>query len=338
MRKSSFQSLASGNFDLKKEYSKFFYYKFSTSRNALDEYLSKYSSPGQIIYYPEFICKDFLSPAYNNKLKIKFYKISENLDATLKDIETCRYIVMVNYFGFSANLNNFQRVAEIKNAILIEDNAHGFLSRDINYNLLGTRANVGVISIRKIVDFDSAAILISEKELENIKIKNDFINNKIEYKYKIKFLIKKILYFSPVIFGIFFYKIFNLFKKKKYISDFNEEFKIPINNHISKYLLKDIIFIDAHKEVAYRRHSFKVILELAMKYKIKLLLTTLDKNISPYCFPYIKQGADYNIQKFESEVFSKGYFITKWPSLPSNIVFDKSNNWMNNVNIVHFNW
>lgn len=338
MRKSSFQSLAFGNFNLKKEYSKFFYYKFATSRNALDGYLSKYSTPGQIIYYPEFICKDFLSPAYNNKLKIKFYKVSENLEATLKDIETCSYIVMVNYFGFSANFNNFQRVAEIKNAIIIEDNAHGFLSRDNNNNLLGTRANIGVISIRKIVDFDNAAILISQKEYEKINVNYSALNNKIEYRYKIKFLIKKILFFSPVIFGIIFFKIFNFLKKKNHNSDVNDEFKIPSNNYISKYLLKDMIFIDSYKEVTYRRNSFEVILGLAKKYQIKIMLTTLDKNISPYCFPYIKQGTNYNIQKFESEVYSKGYFITKWPSLPSNINFDKTNNWMNNVHIVHFNW
>ena len=68
---------------------------------------------------------------------------------SLLNSQQCKAVLAVNYFGFAQDLVPFREYCLRTGATLIEDNAHGFLSKDTSGVLLGTRANLGITSIRK---------------------------------------------------------------------------------------------------------------------------------------------------------------------------------------------
>jgi hypothetical protein len=77
--------------------------------------------------------------------------VAENLGpATNPDVWPAADVVLaVNYFGFPQDMKPFRRYAERTGACVIEDNAHGFLSRDETGAWLGLRGDMGIFSLRK---------------------------------------------------------------------------------------------------------------------------------------------------------------------------------------------
>ena len=77
---------------------------------------------------------------------------------------------MVNFFGFPQDIDVYRKFAKKSNSILIEDNAHGLFSKDKKYELLGTRGDVGILSVRKSVTLpNTGMLLINNKKIKNIK-------------------------------------------------------------------------------------------------------------------------------------------------------------------------
>ena len=68
---------------------------------------------------------------------------------SLLNSQQCKAVLAVNYFGFAQDLAPFREYCLRTGATLVEDNAHGFLSKDASGVLLGTRADLGITSIRK---------------------------------------------------------------------------------------------------------------------------------------------------------------------------------------------
>jgi hypothetical protein len=86
-------------------------------------------------------------------------------------------VLAVNYFGFAQDLSPFREYCSTTGATLIEDNAHGFLSKDSDGNLLGTRADLGITSIRKTFRLvNGAALYVSSEEL------SDLVPNQLDFQ------------------------------------------------------------------------------------------------------------------------------------------------------------
>mgnify|MGYP003896109965 FL=1 len=86
-------------------------------------------------------------------------------------------MLAVNYFGFAQDLSPFREYCSTTGATLIEDNAHGFLSKDSAGNLLGTRADLGITSIRKTFRLvNGAALYVSSEEL------SDLVPNQLDFQ------------------------------------------------------------------------------------------------------------------------------------------------------------
>lgn len=343
MRKSPFQPQVSGIYKLGDKYQNHQIFNFSCSRYGLDFFLSKYSQDGDIIYFPNFICRDFLAPAHKHKLTIKFYSVSKDLICDLSIIKNCKFIVMVNYFGFPADLKSFEAVAEEKNALIIEDNAHGFLSKDENNNELGSRTGVGLISIRKTIDLKDAAILLLEKNKFRDLKPNITFYTKDNFKIKVKKTIKSYLNFFPIVVGMYLLRTLQIIRKLKtgniYPIDSEEaEYNLPSNYHVNHGLKKQIIPICHKSEVNYRRASFEKIKKIAAEFDIEAINNNYTKYTSPYCFAFIAPQNKKIMKQFESKLFKFGFFILPWPSLPSTFEVNIENKWMANVKIIPFNW
>ncbi|MEO5974659.1 MAG: DegT/DnrJ/EryC1/StrS family aminotransferase [Ilumatobacteraceae bacterium] len=134
---------------------------FSLARHALVEALHAIDiQPGDSVAIPGLICRELLASLATVGAHPVFYQVDERLRpiAFSSDDGICA-IVAVNYFGFAQDLAPFNQFCSDTGAVLIEDNAHGFLSSDETGKLLGTRGVMGITSVRKTIRIADGAIL-----------------------------------------------------------------------------------------------------------------------------------------------------------------------------------
>ena len=97
-------------------------------------------SPGDKVLVPGFICRDLLASIHAVQGTPVFYPVDRTLaPQSLLAAQGAKAILAVNYFGFPQSLEPFRRYCAEHGASLIEDNAHGFLSRDALGHALGSR-------------------------------------------------------------------------------------------------------------------------------------------------------------------------------------------------------
>ena len=118
--------------------------------------------PGDRVLVPGLICREMLASVHAVGASAVFYPVSPQLCAAFNPDEMGpgKAVVAVNYFGFPQKLDMFQRYCERTGAALIEDNAHGLLSRDENGRLLGSRGDAGIFSLRKTIALQAGGALV----------------------------------------------------------------------------------------------------------------------------------------------------------------------------------
>ncbi len=125
---------------------------YSVARHALiDAFRIAGVQPGSRVLLPEYLCRDLLAPLHLLGAVPCWYTVAPNMTpaAASPDWPVAEVVLAVNYFGFPQDLRPFQAYAERTGAVVIEDNAHGYLSRDNAGQWLGCRTGLGVFSLRK---------------------------------------------------------------------------------------------------------------------------------------------------------------------------------------------
>ena len=125
---------------------------FSLGRHALAAALRVLEvGKGDIVAMPEFICRDLFASVASVGASIALYPVNGRLalDGKSENLLQAKAVIAVNFFGFPQDLSPFKDVTAQTGATIIEDNAHGFLSRDGHGVALGMRAFLGVFSLRK---------------------------------------------------------------------------------------------------------------------------------------------------------------------------------------------
>jgi len=160
---------------------------FSLGRFAMREALRHCGvGPDDRVMLPSFICRDVLASIAELKARVVYYEVDEQLKPiSLDPTTTVKAIVAVNYFGFPQNLEPFNKYCSLTGASLIEDNAHGFLSRDENNTPLATRAKFGITSFRKSLNVDDGAILISSLSESEIEPQISFLDSPVSSRTKL---------------------------------------------------------------------------------------------------------------------------------------------------------
>ena len=136
---------------------------FGFARHALTEALKLAGASGETVLLPDFVCRDLLASVAAAGAKPAFYKTREDL-APAEDPSRwppARVVVAVDYFGFPQDLAPFEAYARRTGAVLIEDAAHALFSRDAGGRLLGTRAPLGVLSLRKSLPIPNGGALLA---------------------------------------------------------------------------------------------------------------------------------------------------------------------------------
>lgn len=304
------------------------------ARYALYEYLKV--SKVKSIYIPDFICRDMLSPINKLKIKLFFYKVTNELTPILDDVK-CDAILFVNYFGFEQDIAPYHKYKEKFGALIIEDNAHGLFSLSKGGILLGTRGDIGLLSIRKTVSLPNGAALIQRvqsnrliTEKAQVKLTDEDI------KYKKKERVRRLLPNQKL--GIFGVKLLRLIRKVRTgsdnpLPDSESERCLPQNKYLTPMLQCGVLHIDLDNEVIRRCAMFQEVSELAEKYGIKALLN-LYAGVSPFEFAFIDDGRS---KEYEKALYKKGYYILPWPDLPEEVkdTVDKD---LKNIKVVPFLW
>ena len=142
---------------------------YSLARYALLEALRLMNiGPGKRVLLPSFICRDILAPIMMLGAEPRWYEVGADLVpvASPDTWPEAEVVLAVNYFGFAQDLSPFVVYSQRTGAKVVEDNAHGYLSRDAEGAWLGARAPIGLLSLRKTLRIpDGAALLLNEPVL-----------------------------------------------------------------------------------------------------------------------------------------------------------------------------
>ena len=141
---------------------------YGHGRQAFAEALLLSGAAGGRVLLPSFICRDLLASVAAAGAKPSFYGVKPDLtpDEDPSRWPDAHAVLAVDYFGFPQDLTPFQAYARRCGAALIEDAAHALFSRDAAGRLLGTRAPLGILSLRKSLPLpDGGALLVNDAAL-----------------------------------------------------------------------------------------------------------------------------------------------------------------------------
>ncbi|WKZ33194.1 MAG: aminotransferase class V-fold PLP-dependent enzyme [Thermodesulfobacteriota bacterium] len=153
---------------------------FGYARTALEYgYRHLGLKQGDEVLYPDLICDVMMVPCQRLGLKVKFYKVKDDLEPDLKSVarlitEKTKAVLAVNYFGFPQDLKALKEACSSKGLYLIEDSSHSFLGK-ADGMAPGMRGDMGLLSFRKLVPvLNGAALLVNRadeaaKGLEGLK-------------------------------------------------------------------------------------------------------------------------------------------------------------------------
>lgn len=141
---------------------------YGHGRQALAEALLLSGAGGGRVLLPSFICRDLLASVAAAGAKPAFYAVKADLTPAEPPERwpDAHAVLAVDYFGFPQDLTPFMTYARRCGAVVIEDAAHALFSRDATGVLLGMRAPLGILSLRKSLPLpDGGALLVNDAAL-----------------------------------------------------------------------------------------------------------------------------------------------------------------------------
>ena len=258
----------------------------------------------------------------------------------LLNSQRCKAVLAVNYFGFAQDLSPFREYCSTTGATLIEDNAHGFLSKDSAGKLLGTRANLGITSIRKTFRLvNGAALYVSSDEYSSITGNQlDFQDTPVSNGFRFRKLsaqIQRSTGIPTLSFFQFAIRIVRLVTtgSRLPLSTQESETELPTPAAPHHSVLKLIQSIDKSAEVLRRQQLFNKVLSRIQGLDIEPIFHHLEAGTSPYGFAFI---ADSNVvQRVPKKLRGLSVEVIHWPDLPDAVQVPEDH-YYRNVWVVNF--
>lgn len=299
---------------------------YQLGRHALaDAFKAIGMQEGDEILIPSFICREVLAPIYQAQLVPVFYEVNNKLQAVdFPENHQAKAVIAVNYFGFPQDLSKFHQLSRQTGAILIEDNAHGYLSANTQNQFLGTRGDVGIFSPRKTLPLPhGAALLINNRELLGSLPQQRILDNTPN---SLAFLIRRLSSKLQASYDIklsWWLKLISRFFRKLRTGhaitppDPSDEYEMPKTRGPKVDILPLLNNTDASKEITRRRDLYIRILVELKNAEITPIFSDLPENCAPYGIPFI---SDPQTAKLAVKIAHKhGLDCFKWPDLPKAI-------------------
>lgn len=277
---------------------------------------------GSSVLVPDFICRDVLASLHAVGANPVFYSIGDDLQiATTQPLPSAQAIIVVNYFGIPADLQCVCDFASAHTSI-IEDNAHGWLSVDRDGTPLGSRADVGITSVRKTIRLPDGAFLEwrAAAHLDTTALHDSLTprNEALPFGFRLRRVVARIDSVSPVSLMAVSRHSVRLLRRLRgqpAVSERpEEEWQLPHHRAIHCESLRLVERVDQSHEVQRRRLLFARCLSAAQRYDIDTPTPLLNEGVSPQGFAFFADTG--NLDEFAKLVRRErlGEVIT-WPAL-----------------------
>jgi len=297
---------------------------FSYARYALVEALRIAGvERDNVVLVPNLICRDVFSAIDAVGATTKNYPITHSLciDPEFR-FPAARAIIVVNYFGFPADLDAFEIAGLSRDTIIIEDNAHGWLSRDHQGRLLGERTTLGITSFRKTIRTPDGAYLSWSPDIridtQRVPAQPPCRESRIPTTYLARHWVDRFgrrtrlpllqlarwaTRFARVLGG-----------KSAVNDDPRLEFELPAIREPHALSLQLFGAVDQGAEIERRRARFRRCVEIAEEHGVRPAQSDLGEAVSPQGFPF--WGGTGNERAFTRAVRKAGLGdIVSWPAL-----------------------
>lgn len=298
---------------------------FSLGRHAMREALIYADvKKGDKVMVPGFICRDLLAAINSLSAIPVFYHVNKELKPVHLDILVKpKAIIAVNYFGFEQDLEPFESFRNQTNASIIEDNAHGFLSRDKDNNLLGQRTKFGVTSFRKTIHVIDGATLATTLNENSVPEQLAFLESSIKIRENLRriFSVIERRIGLPIVNVAQIASRFIRFVRTGstfLTSDPEVEKVIPDLPNPHATSIERMSSTGQYSEINRRRNLFIKILPEVQKLSLEPIFTNLPDGVCPYGFPVY---ANIESKRLLAKL-ARRYRVTlmTWPELPNEIL------------------
>ena len=246
----------------------------------------------------------------------------------------------VNYFGFAQDLSPFREYCSQTGATLIEDNAHGFLSKDTSGILLGTRADLGITSIRKTFRLVNGAALYfsGAKYSDSVSDQLDFHNSDASKGFllrKVSAQIQRSTKIPTLSLFQFTIRMVRLLttgsRLPRSTQESETELPAPAAPHQSVSQL--INSVNPSTEVSRRQRLFEQVFNRVRGLDIEPIFDHVENGTSPYGFAFI---ADSNaVHQVRKKLRGLSVEVIHWPDLPDAVQVPEDH-YYRNVWVVNF--
>ncbi len=316
--------------------SKTAYRYYAYARQALVEALRLAKVvAGDEVLVPALICKDVLSSIHTVGAKPIFYQVDQTLaPVSLPHTPAIKAVIAVNYFGFPQDLETFFDYCNKNSVKLIEDNAHGYLSANIDGVLLGNRAPLGITSIRKTIRIpDGARLHVSDPELSGLLPHQLSFNEKpLGARYFLQNRLSRVERAT----GLPLLRwVRSIVRLRRFVStgEFiltsstlaETEVVIPVGPRDSS--MKKIQKLNGEVEAKRRTELYERVKSAVSNLEIQPVHGRLPENCTPYGFPFF--GDEEAAKTVRRLVNSFGVEVIRWPDLPKAVLAEAPGHYSN---------
>ncbi len=317
---------------------------YSLARYALLQALQLAGvAPGSKVLLPSYVCRDLLAPVYRLGAIPVWYEIDNQLEPANppEDWPKAEVVLAINYFGFPQDLARFRAYTARTGAVLIEDNAHGFLSRDAERNWLGSRAAFGLFSMRKTLRIpDGAALQVHDPQAQErmqpqLPFDGSGLNPAQLYKAKMRRM--PILGDALLSASTALARRVRRFRTGSELPqpDPHSENELPSGADPWSGLRNALLNVDVDAEIGRRRKTYAACAALAVRAGVNPVFKELPAYCAPYGFPFRGDAAGRRIMQGFADRY--GFDLVTWPDLPGAIVEHAPEHYRN-VLMVNFLW
>jgi hypothetical protein len=317
---------------------------YSLARHALIETLRLAGvRPGSCVLLPEYLCRDLLAPIHLLGAVPCWYPVAHDMTpaAASADWPVAEVVLAVNYFGFPQDLRPFQAYAERTGAVVIEDNAHGYLSRDQAGQWLGCRTGLGVFSLRKTLRIpDGGALWVgAQYAARELPAQAAFDGNGVNPAQLTKARLRGL----PVV-GEWAYRLSTglarMLRKWRTGSDIPaadpaSEQTLPAAANPWAGLLPALAECAVMAEIERRRMAYVRCAAAGAQVGAVPVFAALPPHCVPYAYAF--RGDAAALAGMRRHAVSHGFDLVSWPDLPTEIV-DRVPAHYRNVFLVNFLW
>lgn len=298
---------------------------------------------GRRVLVPSFICRDLLAPIAMLGATPCWYEVTSGLTAagspdTWPEADV---VLAVNYFGFAQELAPFIAYSNRTGARIIEDNAHGYLSRDAKGRWLGTRAPLGLFSLRKTVRIpDGAALLVNDDALlTGLPAQLPFDGSGVNPAQAMKANMRHIPLIGSGVLRIATVLARAVRKRKTGsatpFSDPLSETQIPSSPNPWAGLVTALTHFDSGSEIARRRDAYSQCALEGQRCGVAPVFNMLPDHCAPYGYPF--RGDSSGHAAMQRVADRMGFDLVTWPDLPG-AVEKRAPGYYHNVRLINFLW